>query len=256
MSFIKFESANNISYITFNRPDRYNAFHRPMLEQLLEVVKKVEENNDQVLILTGEGKAYSAGGDMEMLKEFSSRSIYDQVMETIEQIVQKLFMMPKIVISAINGPAAGLGLSIALSSDYVLTSPETKIGVLFLGVGLAPDGGGHFWLEERLGVQRAKQFIWSMEQVTGKKAYKMGLIDQLTSDEILEDARKLAEKLNSSPMQAILASKKIYHEKKLSTLKKYLEKERENQWNLRQTKDHLEGVTAFLEKRKPKFIGE
>lgn len=256
MSFVEFESANNVSYIYLNRPERYNALNKQMLEELLEVIKRVEENKDRIVVLTGKGKAFSAGGDMEMLKDFAERELYDQVISTIEQIVTKLYMMPKLVVSAINGPVAGLGLSIALAADYVLTDAEAKIGVLFLGVGLAPDGGGHFWLEERLGIQGAKQFMWSMERVTGKQAYEMGLVDLLVEADVLEEAEKLADQLNHSPLEAMLATKLAYHEAKLPRLKYYLNKERENQWKLRQTKDHAEGVSAFLEKRKANFTGE
>src|SRR5690625_435551 len=256
MSFVKFESANNVSYIYLNRPERYNALNKQMLDELLEVIKRVEENKDKIAVLTGEVKAFSAGGDMEMLKDFAEREVYDQVIATIEQIVTKIYMMPKLVVSAINGAVAGLGLSIALSADYVLTDAEAKIGVLFLGVGLAPDGGGHFWLKERLGIQAAKQFMWSMERVTGEQAYEMGLVDILVETDVLEEAAKLGYKLNHSPLEAMLATKLAYHEAKLPRLKYYLNKERENQWKLRQTKDHAEGVNAFLEKRKPNFIGK
>lgn len=256
MSLVKFESVNKISYIYLNRPDKYNALDREMLNELLEVIEQVEENSDRILILTGVGKAFSAGGDMNMLKEFAEREVYDQILSTIEEIVRRIYMMPKLVISAVNGAIAGLGLSIALAADYVVTSPETKLGVLFLGVGLAPDGGGHFWLKERLGVQGAKRFMWSMERVTGKEALDMGLVDLLIEGDLLTGTSKLGTKLKHSPLEAMLATKLTYHTEKLPTLEYYLEKERENQWKLRQTADHAEGVAAFLEKRSPRFTGK
>jgi len=255
MTLVKFESLNNVSYIRLNRPDRYNALNKDMLADFVCVLEEVEENEDKVLILTGEGEAFSAGGDMEMLKQFAEREVYDEVLTSIENIVMKLYKMPKIIISAIHGPAAGLGLSIGLAADYVLAQEEAKLGMLFLGVGLAPDGGGHFWLKERFGVQAAKQFIWNMEQVTGKEAKKMGLIDQDVQGDVMVAAENLAAKLNQSPLEAMLATKLTYHEERQSQLEYYLKKERENQWKLGQTRDHEEGVSAFLEKRKAEFIG-
>lgn len=256
MKYIQYEREHNISYIYLNRPEQYNALNESMLKQLLQVIEKVEENNDRVVIISGKGKAFSAGGDMAMLKEFTERDVYDRVMETIESIVKKLYMMPKVVISAINGTAVGLGLSLALAADHVVSYKHATFGVLFLGVGLAPDGGGHFWLSERLGVQKAKQFTWSMDQVDGDEAYQMGLIDVVTEKDIVEVATSMGQHIHHSPIQALLTTKEILHKKRLPQLEAYLAEEREAQWALRQTKDHREGVEAFLEKRQPKFIGE
>lgn len=144
MSTVLYERKKGISYIRLNRPDKYNALNREMLVDLLDVVGQAEKNDDQVVILTGQGKAFSAGGDMAMLQEFSDKAYYDEVMETIGTIIRKLYLMPKIVISAIHGSAAGLGLSLALTADYVVSGQESKMGMMFIGIGLAPDGGGHF----------------------------------------------------------------------------------------------------------------
>src|SRR5699024_12341579 len=96
-------------------------------------------------------------------------------------IALKLYMMPKMVMSAVHGSAAGLGLSLALTADYVVAQQEAKLGMLFIGIGLVPDGGGHFWLRERVGTQRAKQLIWGRGQVQGSAAQAMGLVDGLAA---------------------------------------------------------------------------
>ncbi|TQS76663.1 enoyl-CoA hydratase [Ornithinibacillus gellani] len=256
METVQLSSNKQIAQIHLNRPDRYNALDLKMLDELLQAVEQVEQSDDRIVLLTGAGNAFCAGGDIQMMADFADQSFFDQVMDTIGAIVEKLYMMPKIVISAVHGSAAGLGLSLALTADYVIAEEAARFGMLFLGVGLAPDGGGHFWLKERLGVQQSKQFIWSMEQVKGLEAKQMGLVDVCTDQPVKEAANQLADRLLHSPLVSMLETKHIYHQQKLSELQYFLESEKKAQWNLRGTADHQEGVRAFLAKRKPVFKGE
>ncbi|ASN06602.1 enoyl-CoA hydratase [Virgibacillus necropolis] len=256
METVLYESIDQIGYIYLNRPDRYNALNKEMLHELLEVIIQVEQSDDHIVIISGKGKAFCAGGDISMMTDWKNQDFYHEVMETVEKITMKLYLMPKIVISAIKGSAAGLGLSLALVADYVVAQNDAKIGMLFLGVGLAPDGGGHFWLKERLGVHGAKQFIWSMKKVDGTTAYSMNLVDQVSDEPVLNHATSLAKSLLIQPLSSIVKTKLMYHNDNKSNLQHYLTEEKKNQWELRQTKDHQEGVSAFLEKRKPTFIGE
>ncbi|HLS09768.1 enoyl-CoA hydratase [Lentibacillus sp.] len=256
MSTVLYESKNGVSYVYMNRPERYNAMNKEMLTELLDVLSEVEQNEDRIVVLSGKGKAFSAGGDIGMMADLADKSFYEEVMQTIGDIALKLYMMPKMVISAVHGSAAGLGLSLALTADYVVAQQEAKLGMLFIGIGLVPDGGGHFWLRERVGTQRAKQFIWGREQVQGSEAQAMGLVDVLAEKDVLEQAFLMADQILAAPTSAMLKTKMIYHQNNLETLKSYLEAERAAQWDMRQTKDHQEGVQAFLEKREPVFTGK
>lgn len=256
MEKVKLIRENGVSVITFNRPENYNALDVDTLKGLLEIVEEVEANDDQVVILTGEGKAFSAGGDIGMMQEMNDPAGFDRMMGVLEDITLKLYTMRKIVISAVNGSAAGLGLSIALNADYIVANKDAKFGMLFAGIGLIPDGGGHFLLKERLGTHRAKQFIWGLQQVAGEQAKEMGFTDIITDGDAKEAAMLLAAKLQTSPLQAIIETKLIFHEGKQEELQYYLQKEKQGQLKMRSTEDHQEGVAAFLAKRRPNFKGK
>lgn len=256
MEKVKLTRENGISIITLNRPESYNALDVETLQQLLEQLKKVKENTDKVVILTGEGKAFCAGGDIAMMQQMHEPSAFDELMDTVSEIAIQLYLMPKIVISAVNGSAAGLGLSFALNADYIVANDQARFGMLFAGIALIPDGGGHFLLEKRLGIHRAKQFIWGLEQVSGDEAKQYGFVDVMTEGDALEAAKQVSAKLLASPTLALVESKMILHEQSVDKLRDTLEREKQGQLKMRGTKDHAEGVAAFLEKRKPNFSGE
>jgi len=247
---------NGISTITLNRPESYNALDIDMLIKLEQLINEVKENDDPIVLLTGAGKAFSAGGDIKMMTNIKTEEQFGKLMDALTEIAVNLYLLPKIVITAVNGSIAGLGLSIALASDYIVAHEKAKLGVLFAGIGLIPDGGGHFFLKERLGTHQAKQFIWSLEQINAKEGQKMGLIDFVTEEQAETAALEIAQKVKMSPFQAIIRSKMILHEAKKEELKAFLAKEKIGQMQSAQTEDHKEGIQAFLEKRLPHFQGK
>lgn len=255
VSKVTLASENNISTITLNRPDSYNALDVETLQGLHEKIVEVEQNDDRVLLLTGAGKAFCAGGDINMMTENTSQDDFEKMMDVIADITMRLYMLPKIVITAVNGSAAGLGLSIALASDYIVANEDAEFGMLFAGIGLIPDGGGHFFLQERLGTHQAKQFIWSLEKLKAKQAKKIGLVDVVTEAKAEEAVQGVVQKVMMAPFQALIRSKMLLHETKQVELAAFLEAEKAGQIDMSQTNDHQEGITAFLEKRFPVFTG-
>jgi|SRR5690625_460171 len=256
MEKVKLTRENGISTITLNRPESYNALDIETLSKLAECITEVENNDDKVVMLTGAGKAFCAGGDINMMTKVASREQFEELMDTLTTITTKLYLLPKIVITAVNGSAAGLGLSIALASDYIVANESAKFGMLFAGIGLIPDGGGHFYLKERMGVHQAKQFMWNLEQVQAKQAQKLGLVDVITEEKAEIAALEVAQKVQMAPFQAIIRSKMILHEANVEQLNDSLEKEKNGQVAMSQTEDHKEGIAAFLEKRMPQFKGK
>src|SRR5690625_3652379 len=190
-----------------------------------------------------------------MMGNCHDKKLFNKLLDMINEITLKLYMLPKIVIASVQGSAVGLGLSIALNSDFIVAHKEVKLGVLFAGIGLIPDGGGHFFLQERLGTHQAKQFIWSLEKLKAKQAKKIGLVDVVTEAKAEEAVQEVVQKVMMAPFQALIRSKMLLHETKQVELAAFLEAEKAGQIDMSQTNDHQEGITAFLEKRFPVFTG-
>ncbi|MBM7554138.1 enoyl-CoA hydratase [Thalassobacillus pellis] len=256
MNYIELEQKDNVYHLRLAREERYNALHAEMLAELAVALEEVEKSDVQLVVISGKGNGFCAGGDVAMMEEVSDKQTYDKVMSDIETIVTKLYLMPKITIAAIHGPTVGLGLSIALAADYIVADPNALVSMNFIGIGLIPDGGGHFWLKERLGTHLAKKFAWEGEDFHAKRAFDFNLVDQVAEGNLEDVVDDLVEDWLKRPLKSMIATKEIYHQYQVEKLKHYLEKERKAQWELRHSKDHEEGVRAFLEKRKPKFTGE
>lgn len=248
------EQQDGIITITLNRPEAYNSLDVPMLKELLEALTKAAEMKENILILKGSGKGFSAGGDIKsMLSSFDTP--FESIMEVIGSVVTALYEMPKLTISAIHGAAAGLGLSLALASDYVIADQHSKVAMNFIGIGLVPDGGGHFFMEQRLGEKRARNAIWEGKTLAASEALSLGIIDEV-AESLEESVQQKVVEWSAKPVQAMIATKLIYVSSKSEQLKKVLELETLYQGKMRKTEDHQEGIKAFLEKRKPNFQGK
>lgn len=255
---IKLEIAERKATLTLNRPNAMNAMDFTMMHELADCFEALHNEKDvQILIIKGEGKVFSAGGDVKMMVSSDDFSDFGTIMEDISRLVKAYYTLPMITIAQIHGAAAGLGFSLALGSDIIVAEQSSKLAMNFIGIGLIPDGAGHFFMKERLGTPKAKQMIWEGKVLSGDEAFALGLIDYNVEDgQALVTVDQLVGKLLASPILAKIETKQILHNANLPLLEKVLEGETEGQVKMRQTQDHLEGIQAFVGKRMPQFVGK
>ena len=246
-----------VGLLKLNRPNSMNAMNGKMMEELADCFEALHQDHSiQVLIISGEGRAFSAGGDIKEMMDPDNPMDIDEVMKDVSRLAKALYTLPQITVAAIHGASAGLGFSMALACDHIITEESSKLAMNFIGIGLVPDGGGHFFMKERVGVPKAKQLIWSGQVLKAHDALAKGLVDEVTAEgKSFEHAEAYVSDLLRSPLRAKLESKNILHSLKLGELETVLQMEAEAQSKMRKSADHLEGIQAFVEKRKPNFKG-
>lgn len=255
---LKLEIENRKAVLTLNRPQVMNAMDFDMMRELADCFEALHNNRDvQILVIKGEGKVFSAGGDVKAMVSSNDYTDFSMIMGDITRMAKAYYTLPMITIAQIHGAAAGLGFSLALGSDVVIAENSSKLAMNFIGIGLIPDGGGHFFMKERLGTVKAKQVIWEGKVLNGEEALTLGLIDYNVTDGTSAAAvDQLVGKILASPVLAMIETKKILHQSKLEELSAILALEEVGQSKMRQTKDHIEGIQSFVEKRVPNFKGE
>jgi 2-(1,2-epoxy-1,2-dihydrophenyl)acetyl-CoA isomerase len=255
------EKKDKITRITLNRPSALNALNDKMGEEFHTALKEAERDEaTRCLIITGAGRAFSAGEDVSGLKERygegAQLSLGDHLRKKYHPIILRIRNMEKPVIARINGIAAGSGASIALACDIRIASEEAGLKQAFIGVGLVPDSGSSYFLTRTLGPGRALELIMTGRTVGAKEAETLGLVNKVVPAAELDRAvEETAEKLANGPTKAIGLSKRIVNRIASFDLSEALEYEAQSQDIAGKTEDHLEAVRAFLEKRQPKFSG-
>ncbi|WP_335977539.1 enoyl-CoA hydratase-related protein [Gaetbulibacter jejuensis] len=259
MSSIELKIENNIAYITLNRPEVFNSFNREMALSLQQVFDDCESNSEvRAIVLTGNGKAFCAGQD---LKEVTSPELNPGFKKILEEhynpIITRIRNIKKPIIGAINGVAAGAGANIALACDIVVAHEKVSFIQAFSLIGLIPDSAGTFFLPRLIGFQKASALAMLGDKVSADEAEKMGMIYKvLPLESFEEEVNKLALKLANMPTLALGKIKEAFNQSLTNNLEEQLALESKLQIEAAQTKDYEEGVSAFVEKRKPIFKGK
>lgn len=246
----------NIATVTINRPDVRNAMDKETWILLRDIVADLDRRDDvRVIIITGAGdKAFIAGADLNYLKTRTVNETLDALNTSVTRTIEKV---SKPVIAAINGYALGGGCEIALACDIRLASPNVKIGQTEVNVGIIPGAGGTQRLRDIVGQGRAMEMILTGEPISAEEAYRIGLVNRIIpQNELLTEAKRLAAKIAEKSAIVIRLAKKTVQDGANLPIDIGLMIEVLNQSILFGTEDHLEGISAFLEKRKPIYTGK
>jgi 2-(1,2-epoxy-1,2-dihydrophenyl)acetyl-CoA isomerase len=248
----------NIATIVLNRPESLNALSMEAITELPRVLKEVREDDEvRAVIVTGAGRAFCAGFDLETSVGETSSEILKFMEGDVTEMVLSIRNMPKAVIAAVNGAAAGAGCNIALACDIILASEKARFGEVFVLRGLHPDCGGTYFLPRLVGVARACELILTGRMVDASEVERMGMINRVVPPDQLESAsRELASTLAKHPPLAIKAAKASLYQGLSMDLAGVLEREAQMQSILMVTEDFKESVDAFLGKREPIFKGK
>ena len=252
---------DGIATLVLNRPERLNALNVELGMALNEALGRLAEDQSvSVVVITGAGRAFCAGGDLGALgKSRQSGSIaeVEPLLRAGMQMVVRMRTMPQPVIAAVNGPAAGAGLNVALAADIRIAAEEATFGETFSKVGLFPDYGGTYFLPQLVGAAKAAELFYTGDIIDAKTALAIGLVNQVVPGAQLEaEVKTLAQKIAHGPALAIRAVKRKLFASDEKELTEALENEVREQMHCFMAEDCNEGIRAFFEKRPPKFQGK
>ena len=244
-----------VQTIVLNRPDVLNAFNADMHKALAAALKDARADDVRAVVITGAGRGFCVGQDLNEFRD-ATGDIADRLRSSYHPNVLAIRALEKPVIAAVNGAAAGAGLSLACACDIRIASDAAAFVPAFVNIGLVPDSGGTFFITRLLGPARAFEWMTSGRKLTAAEAQACGLVSEVVEAAALEGhVADLAGRLADMPTRAIGMSKRLFDRAAESTLEDQLELEAQLQSAATKTNDFREGVAAFLEKRKPEFTG-
>lgn len=250
---------HNILTLTLNRPEKYNSFTEPMALELQEALHEAESEDVRCVVINSSGKAFCGGQDLPEVVQKAENSSYklaDTVKTSYNPIITAIRNLPKPVICAVQGTAAGAGANIALACDIVIASREAIFVQAFSKIGLVPDSGGTWFLPRLIGFARANAFYMLDERITADKAVELGLIYKSVDPDYLDsEIEKTAKYLVSMPTKGFALYKKAVNRSLSNSLQDQLKLEADLQSEAGMSQDFKEGVQAFMEKRAAKFQG-
>ncbi|MDX6611390.1 MAG: 2-(1,2-epoxy,2-dihydrophenyl)acetyl-CoA isomerase [Blastocatellia bacterium] len=259
---IQLEMRDTVAIITLNRPEALNALTVTMAGEFNRVFAEAGERGARAMILTGAGRAFCAGGDLREMQQIAKQegrldAFFDEPLQLLHGCVLLIRQTPLPIIAAVHGAASGAGCNLALACDLVIAGESAKFNQAFIRIGLTPDCGGTFTLPRLVGAKIAAELLMTGDVVHAARAAELGMINAVVPDaELMNSALELAGRLAAAPTAAIGRIKRLLEASATNDLPAQLELERATQIESGQTHDFKEGVTAFLEKRPPKFKGE
>jgi 2-(1,2-epoxy-1,2-dihydrophenyl)acetyl-CoA isomerase len=258
---IQLEMRDAVGVITLNRPESLNALNTQVGQEFQAAIADLRGRGARAIILTGAGRAFCAGGDLREMQKIAERegkveAFFDEPLRLLNECILLIRRTPVPIIAAVNGAASGGGCNLALACDFVIAGESARFNQAFIKIGLVPDCGGTFILPRLIGWKRAAEMMITGEVVTAPRALEMGMINAVMLDgELMAHAMALAERLAQAPTAAIGQIKELLEASATNDYGAQLDLERKAQIEAGKTKDFREGVTAFLEKRSPKFVG-
>jgi methylglutaconyl-CoA hydratase len=248
----------SIATITLNRPDKRNAISYELIEELLAVLDEVANSSARVLILTGAGKAFCSGMDLDNLKALVGRSPEQSLKdsEIMARLFRSLYDFPRLTIAAVNGAAIAGGCGLATLCDFALAAPEAKFGYTEVRIGFVPAIVSTFLLRQ-VGEKHARDLLLTGRIIGAEEAYRIGLINEIVpAEKLIERARELASQLMENSPASLVCTKRLLSEQARVELDAQIEAAVRENAAIRATKDFREGISSFLEKRKPRWSGE
>ena len=260
MSFIEFSAENGVGRILLNRPEKLNAFAGTMREELISVLEQVRDDRTlRVVVITGAGRGFCAGGDVEYMSGLQKRAAVDEfrpLLEAGRRIITLIREIEIPFIASINGVAAGAGCNLALACDYRLASSKAKLGETFTKIGIHPDWGGTFFLPRLVGTSKALELMITGRLVEAAEALSIGMVDRVVEPDTLQQVTsELAAAFAAAPPIAVRGIKRALEATRTNLLGEQIDLETKHQIEAFLSSDAAEGMGAFFEKRVPLFRG-
>ncbi len=255
--YLLFKVENGLATISLNRPEVYNALNDEITFELQDAFKAAAKDDTiRAVVLTGEGKAFCSGQDLKS-SAGEKRSFLDSLHKRYNPIIRAMRNLPKPIVCRLNGVAAGAGCSLALACDVIVASEDATLIEVFINIGLVPDSGSSYFLPRLVGMAKAFEMCSMGSRVKAKEALELGLVNKVvTADQLDAAVKEYADYYAQAPTKSIGLIKKMLNKSSTSSLDEMLEYEAYLQEIAGSSHDYKEGVTAFLEKRKPAFKGK
>lgn len=264
--FVTFERNGRVAILTFNRPETLNAIatHQDCMDLVAAIEALAEDRSISAAVVTGSGRAFSAGGNLRSMKERNGVGPLEQPDSTrynyrrgVQKIARAFMDCEVPLVAAVNGHAVGLGCDLACLCDIRIAAESAKFAASFIKVGIVPGDGGAWSLQRVVGFPRAAEMFLTGDQYNAQEALDFGLIGRVVpDDELMSEAMALAEKIASNPPRALRLTKRLLREAQMQGMSEILELSAAYQALAHETADHAEAIDAFLEKRKPVFKGD